>query len=69
MHFQEPTFMLASFYTPDPVASYAELSIVDNDTLKLVPQVFFQTRGRNYLPNKVCFVQFSHVECCVNFPC
>ena len=54
MHFQEPTFMMANFYTPDPFMSYSDLSIVDNDTLEPVPQVFFQTRGRNYLPNKVC---------------
>jgi hypothetical protein len=53
LRFTEPTFLAANLYVQDSLQNAACVRIFDNDTGQELPQVLFNLRPRQYLPNKV----------------
>ena len=56
IYVSEPTLLTAQLYVPDVYQSFAEIKIIDNDKMGLVPQVFRSVKPRMYLPNKVYLI-------------
>ncbi|KAI9208034.1 uncharacterized protein BJ171DRAFT_636543, partial [Polychytrium aggregatum] len=52
LHFNEPTYLAANIYTPDSIQSLTSLRMFDNDTGKLIPEIFYNLHPRIYTPNK-----------------